>query len=219
MSVKAIDVRVAAGVADRPWAGHATEAEVSVEIPHRPGAMRTTVLMALVTFREAARRKILWIATLGGAAILSLFGAGLHAVLKSMPPNVSAINRSEGINMMIMMVLYAGSMITSLMAALKSCDTLSGEIDSGTIHAIRPRIHRNVFLAASRNSLAAIRLVRQVSDKTQIDVNLLGDLKNEYAWILQTPLDVRDDEVSFGCALCSIDVDLHRDSQFMRSAV
>jgi Cu-processing system permease protein len=38
--------------------------------------------------------------------------------------------------MMIMMVLYAGSMMTSLMAALTSCDTLSGEIASGTIHAI-----------------------------------------------------------------------------------
>ena len=38
--------------------------------------------------------------------------------------------------MMTMMVLYAGSMMTSLMAALISCDTLSGEIASGTIHAI-----------------------------------------------------------------------------------
>ena len=38
--------------------------------------------------------------------------------------------------MMTMMVLYAGSMMTSLMAVLTSCDTLSGEIASGTIHAI-----------------------------------------------------------------------------------
>jgi Cu-processing system permease protein len=136
MSDKAIDVRVAAGVADRQGASHTTETRVAVDIPRGPGALRTTILIALVTFREAARRKILWIATLGGAAFLGLFGAGLYAVLKSMPPNVSAINRSEGINMMIMMVLYAGSMMTSLMAALTSCDTLSGEISSGTIHAI-----------------------------------------------------------------------------------
>jgi Cu-processing system permease protein len=136
MSDKAIDVRVAAGVTDRQRASHTTETRVAVDIPRGPGALRTTILITLVTFREAARRKILWIATLGGAAFLGLFGAGLHAVLKSMPPNVSAINRSEGINMMIMMVLYAGSMMTSLMAALTSCDTLSGEISSGTIHAI-----------------------------------------------------------------------------------
>ncbi len=38
--------------------------------------------------------------------------------------------------MMTMMVLYAGSMMTSLMSVLTSCDTLSGEIASGTIHAI-----------------------------------------------------------------------------------
>lgn len=38
--------------------------------------------------------------------------------------------------MITMMALYAGSMMTSLMAALTSCDTLAGEIASGTIHAI-----------------------------------------------------------------------------------
>ena len=38
--------------------------------------------------------------------------------------------------MMTMMALYAGTMMTSLMAALISCDTISGEIASGTIHAI-----------------------------------------------------------------------------------
>ena len=46
------------------------------------------------------------------------------------------MSRREGMGMMTMMVLYAGSMMTSLMAALISCDTLSGEIASGTIHAI-----------------------------------------------------------------------------------
>lgn len=89
-----------------------------------------------MTFRAAARRKILWIATLGGAVFLALFWAGLHATFKSMSPHMNIINRREAVNMMIMMVLYAGSMMTSLMAALTSCDTLSGEIASGTIHAI-----------------------------------------------------------------------------------
>jgi Cu-processing system permease protein len=136
MSDKAIDMRVAAGVADRQRAGHTAGAHVAIDVPRGPGVMRTTILLAGVTFREAARRKVLWIATLGGAAFLGLFWAGLHAMIKSMPPNMTAINRREGINMMIMMVLYAGSMMTSLMAALTSCDTLSGEIASGTIHAI-----------------------------------------------------------------------------------
>jgi ABC-type transport system involved in multi-copper enzyme maturation permease subunit len=101
-----------------------------------PGAVRTIVLMARVTFLEAVRRKILWIAALAGAAFLALFWAGLHSMLQSMSPNVTPVGRIEGVGMMTMMTLYAGSMMTSLMAALISCDTLSGEIASGTIHAI-----------------------------------------------------------------------------------
>jgi ABC-type transport system involved in multi-copper enzyme maturation permease subunit len=100
-----------------------------------PGVLRTTVLMASVTFREAARRKILWIAALAGALFLVLFWTGLHAMLKA-TVHQPVISRREAISMMLMMALYAGSMLTSMMAALTSCDTLAGEIASGIIHAI-----------------------------------------------------------------------------------
>jgi ABC-type transport system involved in multi-copper enzyme maturation permease subunit len=100
-----------------------------------PGILRTTVLLARVTFREAARRKILWIAATAGALFLVLFWTGLHAMLKS-TAHLPVITRRESISMMLMMALYAASMLTSMMAALTSCDTLSGEIASGTIHAI-----------------------------------------------------------------------------------
>jgi ABC-type transport system involved in multi-copper enzyme maturation permease subunit len=92
--------------------------------------------MARVTFREAARRKILWIATLAGIGFLAFFWTALHFALRNATPQTSTVNIREGIVMMTMMVLYAGSMMTSLMAVLTSCDTLSGEIASGTIHAI-----------------------------------------------------------------------------------
>lgn len=101
-----------------------------------PGMIRTVMLMAGITVREAARRKILWIGAIAGVAFLGLFWAGLHAMLRSMSPTLSSVSRHEGIGMMLMMTLYAGSMMTSLMAALTSCDTISGEIASGTIHAI-----------------------------------------------------------------------------------
>ena len=126
--------------------GNVTLAETAVEngasrssliaVLRGPGAFRTIVLMATVTFVEAVRRKILWIAAIAGAGFLTLFWAGLHSMLHSMSPSVTPVGRLEGVGMMTMMVLYAGSMMTSLMAALISCDTLSGEIASGTIHAI-----------------------------------------------------------------------------------
>jgi Cu-processing system permease protein len=107
-----------------------------VAVRRGPGALRTVLLMAQVTFREALRRRILWFAGIAGAAFLALYCAALVSMLHSMSPRLTLVNRLEAIGMMTMMVLYAGSMMTSLMAALISCDTLSGEIASGTIHAI-----------------------------------------------------------------------------------
>lgn len=115
-----------------------------------PGTFRTVMLMAGITFREAARRKILWIAAIAGVAFLALFASGLHAMLHSMAPSVSIVGRHEAVGMMLMMSLYAGSMMTSLMAALTSCDTLSGEIDSGTIHAVATKPVRRCALVLGK---------------------------------------------------------------------
>jgi Cu-processing system permease protein len=131
MSDKAIDLE-----AVERSAADSDERARTVRFPRGPGIVRTAAWMARATFREAVRRKILLIALIAGAAFLGLFWAGLHSILKSMSPNVTQVNRREGIGMMTMMVLYAGSMMTSLMAALTSCDTLAGEIASGTIHAL-----------------------------------------------------------------------------------
>jgi Cu-processing system permease protein len=116
--------------------GPNTTEPLAISYPRGPGALRTTLLMARITFREASRRKILWIATMAGIAFLAFFATALHYFLKHSRPQTSIVNLREGIVMMTMMVLYAGSMMTSLMAVLTSCDTLAGEIASGTIHAI-----------------------------------------------------------------------------------
>ena len=134
MSDEAAEMQMATEVSAQARAESHAPAE---EHPWRePGIVRTVILMGAITFREAARRRILWIAAIAGVAFLGLFWAGLHAILHSMAPTVTPVARHESIGMMLMMTLYAGSMMTSLMAAITSCDTLSGEIASGTIHAI-----------------------------------------------------------------------------------
>jgi Cu-processing system permease protein len=112
------------------------EESASLRRTREPGALHTTLLMARITFLEAARRRILWIAMLAGLAFLGFFWTALHYVLKRATQTENLVALREGLAMMTMMVLYAGSMMTSLMAVLTSCDTLSGEIASGTIHAI-----------------------------------------------------------------------------------
>jgi ABC-type transport system involved in multi-copper enzyme maturation permease subunit len=93
--------------------------------------------MAAVTFREAARKKMLWMALAAGAAFLLLFGTGLHYQAKDFrSQGMSPVLRREIAFTMLTMGLYAVDLLAVLMTILTSVDTLSGEIASGTIQAV-----------------------------------------------------------------------------------
>jgi Cu-processing system permease protein len=94
-------------------------------------------IMAGVTFREAARKKMLWMALAAGGAFLILFGTGLHFQAKDFAAHgMSPVLRREISFTMVTMGLYAVDLLAVLMTILTSIDTLSGEIASGTIQAI-----------------------------------------------------------------------------------
>jgi ABC-type transport system involved in multi-copper enzyme maturation permease subunit len=94
-------------------------------------------IMAGVTFREAARKKMLWMALIAGGAFLALFGTGLHYQAKDFAARgMNPILRREIAFTMLTMGLYAVNLLAVLMTILTSVDTLSGEIASGTIQAI-----------------------------------------------------------------------------------
>jgi ABC-type transport system involved in multi-copper enzyme maturation permease subunit len=101
-------------------------------------------IIAGVTFREAARRKILWTALLAAAAFLALFGTGMHFQVKDphfarIPP----VLRAQAISSILQIGFYAIDMLAVLMTVLTSVDSISGEIASSTIHAIATKpIHR-----------------------------------------------------------------------------
>ena len=94
-------------------------------------------IMAGVTFREAARKKMLWMALAAGGAFLILFGTGLHFQAKDFAAHgMSPVLRREISFTMVTMGLYAVDLLAVLMTILTSIDTLAGEIASGTIQAI-----------------------------------------------------------------------------------
>jgi len=93
--------------------------------------------MAGVTFREAARKRVLWMALAAGLAFLTLFGNGVHFQAKDFASrNVPLAVRVGARNALLVVGLYAVDMLTVVMTVLTSVDTLSGEIASGTIHAV-----------------------------------------------------------------------------------
>jgi Cu-processing system permease protein len=100
--------------------------------------------MAGITFREAARKKILWTALLAGIGFLLVFGIGLKFQVgdlrnSSVPPFL----RYQVISAMLMIGLYTVDLLAVVMTTLTSVDTIAGEISSGTIHAIAMKpMHR-----------------------------------------------------------------------------
>ena len=103
-------------------------------------------IMAGVTFREAARKKVLWMALAAGLAFLALFGTGLHYQMRDLRSSrINPILLKQIPATMLMVGLYAIDLLTVVMTVLVSVDTLSGEIASGTIQAVTtkplPRWH------------------------------------------------------------------------------
>jgi ABC-type transport system involved in multi-copper enzyme maturation permease subunit len=90
--------------------------------------------VAGLTFKEAARKKLLWMALLVGLAFLALFG--IAESYQSLNPRITPLLRKQIISNQFLVGLYALNFLVLAMTVLTSVDTLSGEIASGTIHAI-----------------------------------------------------------------------------------
>ena len=96
-----------------------------------------TWIMAGITFREAARKKILWTAFIAGIGFLLVFGIGLHFQVEDFRTStVPPFLRYQILSSMLMVGLYTVDLLAVVMTTLTSVDTISGEIISGTIHAI-----------------------------------------------------------------------------------
>lgn len=94
-------------------------------------------IMAGITFREAARKKILWTALIAGVGFLVLFGAAVHFQTEDFQAHDTApFIRYQILSAMLMIGLYVVDLLAVVMTILTSVDTISGEISSGTIHAI-----------------------------------------------------------------------------------
>ncbi len=96
-------------------------------------------VIAGLTFREAARRKVLWAGFLLGLAFLLLYGLGLYLLISGDPGRFSGVNpllRNQAINLPLMVGLYAVNFLIVMMTVLTSVDTLAGEISSGIIQAM-----------------------------------------------------------------------------------
>lgn len=96
-------------------------------------------VIARLTFREASRRWILWVALLLGLLFLLVYGIGFNEIEKDIQRSMTSSGQimvKELSNFFLMAGLYAVNFLSVIMAVLTSVDTLSGEIASGTIQTL-----------------------------------------------------------------------------------
>ncbi len=123
-------------------------------IQNLPGAdgsisMRSIFIITKLTIREASRRKIPWAALILGVLFLIIYGLGFHyarldlekSMLQRSGMNIVLLH--EMTNFLLLAGLYSVNFMIIAMSALISVDTLSGEINSGTIQTLVTKpIHR-----------------------------------------------------------------------------
>jgi ABC-type transport system involved in multi-copper enzyme maturation permease subunit len=94
-------------------------------------------IIARITFKEAARKKVLLMALIAGGAFLALFGTAMHfQAISFRERNVAPFLARQISSGILTMGMYAVNFLIVAMTVLTSVDTLSGEISSGTIQAI-----------------------------------------------------------------------------------
>jgi ABC-type transport system involved in multi-copper enzyme maturation permease subunit len=101
--------------------------------------------IARFTFREARRRRLLWLGIGLGLAFLALFGLGFYLVYDEIRQSIiidmagaeaeqAALSLAS--NFFLMMGMFVVNFLVVLVSILTTISTISGEISSHTIHAI-----------------------------------------------------------------------------------
>jgi ABC-type transport system involved in multi-copper enzyme maturation permease subunit len=101
--------------------------------------MSGTSVIARLTFKEAARRRILLAAVALGLAFVFIFSLGFYFINRDLAQSMGPrqlIEMNEVRNFLLLAGLYVANFLTIMMTVLTSVDTLSGEIASGTIHTL-----------------------------------------------------------------------------------
>lgn len=117
----------------------------------------SVLTIARFTFREARRRRLLWLGIGLGLAFLALFATGFYFVYDDMRKSIlmSFVGEQEqhavlslAANLFLMMGLFVVNFLVVLVSILTTVGTLSGEINSHTIQTIatKPLRRREIIL-------------------------------------------------------------------------
>ena len=109
-------------------------------------------LMAVFTFKEAVRKRVVLVAALLTLAFLILYGVGLHFVVGidagvTDPASADVFELIEALTMFTLGI-YLASFLVAGLAILAAVGSIAGEIENGTLYplAARPLTRRDLLL-------------------------------------------------------------------------
>lgn len=105
--------------------------------------MKKIWIIARMTFRETLRKRIVLTGLILGLIFLTVFSIGFRMIYNNALNEAQMSNEmlsrmvmTEATNILLLAGLYAVTFLSAAMGALLGADTLSGEINSGTIQTI-----------------------------------------------------------------------------------
>jgi Cu-processing system permease protein len=124
---------------------------------------RQTLIITRLTFREAARKRILVAALALGVIFLVTYALGVHFIRDDMERQGQHLQRVVSIPVYSFLAttgLYVVNFLTLTLTVLTSVDTIAGEIDSGTVHvlAAKPVRRRQILLGKWLGYVAMVTL-------------------------------------------------------------
>lgn len=96
------------------------------------------ITIAMLTFKEMVRRRILLVTIVLAVIFLSIYGVGVHYGYRDMASHSGSMKMFIG-PVLLSLGLYFGSFIVAFLAIMAAVGAISGEIENGTMHAIVPR--------------------------------------------------------------------------------
>ncbi len=106
------------------------------------GSLRQIVVVTRLTFREAQRRKMLWLGLIMGFVFVALYTVGFYFAYTDFEKTAAAGGAYTGwpgelfASALMTAGLYVISFLVIVVTVLTSVGTISSEIDSGTVHTI-----------------------------------------------------------------------------------
>lgn len=99
------------------------------------------LVITRLTFQEAIRRRLVWVALALGLAFLVIYALGVNAITSEIQQAtadnaVSGLVRAEAVGFLAQAGLYVVNFLSVMLMVLTSVDTLSGEIATGTVHTL-----------------------------------------------------------------------------------